>query len=31
MEFNAYIGLDVHNEAIAAAIAEKGQTGDVRF
>ena len=31
MEFNAYIGLDVHKETIAIAIAETGRTGDIRF
>jgi len=31
MEFNAYIGLDVHKETIAVGIAETGRTGEVRF
>lgn len=31
MEFNAYIGLDVHKETIAIAIAETGRTGDIHF
>ena len=30
MNFNAYLGLDVHKETIAIAIAD-GRTNDVRF
>lgn len=31
MDFNAYLGLDVHKNTIAVAIAASGRTGDVRF
>lgn len=31
MEFNSYIGRDVHKETIAVAIAETGRAGEIRF
>jgi hypothetical protein len=31
MEFNSYIGLDVHKETNAVAIAEAGRVGEIRF
>ena len=31
MEFAAFIGLDVHKDSIAVAIAEEGRHGEVRF